>query len=87
MNFDDINKEIDEYVKVLDKVADGNDFSLVALYVTDIIQNGSYVIYSSKAKGIMDVAYQTDVNEGFFVPGCVSRKKHIVPLIMGVLEN
>jgi transketolase len=69
------------------EVADGNDFSLVALYVTDIIQNGSYVIYSSKAKGIMDVAYQTDVNEGFFVPGCVSRKKHIVPLIMGVLEN
>lgn len=87
MNFDDINKEIDGYIDVLNKVAEGNDYSLVALYVTDIIQNGSYVIYSSKAKGIMDVAYQTDVNEGYFVPGCVSRKKHIVPLIMGVLES
>ena len=87
MNFDDINKEIDEYIKVLDSVAEGNEYSLVALYVTDIIQNGSYVIFSSKAKGIMDVAYQTDVTEGFFVPGCVSRKKHIVPLIMGVLES
>ena len=87
MNFDDINKEIDGYIDVLDKVAEGNDYSLVALYVTDIIQNGSYVIFSSKAKGIMDVAYQTDVNEGYFIPGCVSRKKHIVPLIMGVLES
>ena len=87
MNFDDINKEIDGYIDVLNKVADGNDYSLVALYVTDIIQNGSYVIYSSKAKGIMDVAYQTDVNQGYFVDGCVSRKKHIVPLIMGVLES
>ena len=87
MNFDDIKKELDEYVKVLDSVAVANDYSLVALYVTDIIQNGSYVIYSSKAKGIVDLAYQADVNQGYFVEGCVSRKKHIVPLIMDVLEN
>ena len=55
--------------------------------VTDIIKNGSYVIYNTKGKNIMDIAYQTDVSEGYFVDGCVSRKKHVVPTIMSILEN
>lgn len=87
MNFDEIEKEIDEYIKVIDNVADANNYALVALYVTDIIKNGSYVIYNTKGSGIMDLAYQKNVDEGYFVEGCVSRKKHVVPLIMGVLDN
>lgn len=87
MNFDEIEKEIDEYVKVIDNVAEANNYALVALYVTDIIKNGSYVIFNTKGSGIMDVAYQTSINQGYFIPGCVSRKKHVVPLIMEILEN
>ena len=87
MNFDDINNELDEYVDVLDKVAEHNDYSLVALYVTDIVKNGSYVIYNRKASNIMALAYQEDVYEGYFVEGCVSRKKHVVPVIMSILES
>ena len=87
MNFDDINNELDEYIDVLDKVAEHNDYSLVALYVTDIVKNGSYVIYNRKASNIMALAYQEDVYEGYFVEGCVSRKKHVVPVIMSILES
>jgi len=87
MNFDEILKEIDQYVEVLNKVAEANNYALVALYVTDIIKNGSYVIFNKKASGIMDVAYQSNIPEGYFVEGCVSRKKHVVPLIMEILEN
>ena len=87
MNFDDIEKEMDGYIHVLDKVAESNNYALVALYVTDIIKNGSYVIFSTKGKGIMDVAYQKDMSEGTFIDGCVSRKRNVVPLIMEVLEN
>lgn len=87
MNFADIEKEMDGYIHVLDKVAESNNYALVALYVTDIIKNGSYVIFSTKGKGIMDVAYQKDMSEGTFIDGCVSRKRNVVPLIMEVLEN
>lgn len=87
MNFDDISKEIDEYVKVLDKVSEANNYSLVALYVTDIIKNGSYVIFNTKGKNIMEILYQDGVEEGYFVMGCVSRKKHVIPQIMSILEN
>ena len=87
MNFDDIKKELDGYVEVLDKIAEANHFVLVALYVTDIIQNGSYVIYNTKGQNIVDLVYQKDMKEGDFIPGCLSRKKHIVPLIMQILES
>lgn len=87
MNFDSISREIDEYVKVLDKVSEANNYTLVALYVTDIIKNGSYVIFNTKGKNIMEIAYQDGIEEGYFIRGCVSRKKHVVPQIMSILEN
>lgn len=87
MNFADIEKELDEYIKVLDNVSEANNYALVALYVTDIIKNGSYVIYNTKAQNLMEVAYDSDVCEGYFIDGCVSRKKHIVPLIMGIIDD
>ena len=87
MNFDEIEKEIDEYVKVLDRVAEGNHYQLVALYVTDIVKNGSYILYNQKGANIMELAYQDDIYEGYFVDGCVSRKKHVVPIIMEILES
>ena len=87
MNFDEIEKEIDGYIHVLDKVAEANNYQLVALYVTDIVRNGSYIIYNTKGKNIVDTAYQKDVDQGDFIDGCVSRKRNVVPLIMDVLDN
>lgn len=88
MNFEEIEKDIDEYIKTLDEVSEANNYSLTALYVTDIIKNGSYVIFNKKAQEIMNVAYeQKEVEEGSFIPNCVSRKKHVVPLIMEIFEN
>jgi len=87
MNFEEILNEIDKYVEVLDKVAEANNYALVTLYVTDIIKNGSYVIFNTKGSGTINLAYQEEIQEGHFVPGCVSRKKHVVPIIMEVLEN
>ena len=87
MDFSDIKKELDEYIDVLDRVAEVNNYQLVALYITDIIKNGSYVLYNRKADGLMGLAYQKDMSEGAFIEGCVSRKKHVVPIIMEILEN
>lgn len=86
MNFEEIEKDIDKYIEALNKEAEANNHTLVALYVTDIVNNGSYVIYNSKAYNLMDLVYE-GVQEGYFVEGCLSRKKHIVPLIMSILEN
>ena len=88
MNFDEIEKEIDEYIKVLDEISDANNYDFLALYVTDIIKNGSYVLYNTKAQDKVEVIYnELEVREGFFVEGCVSRKKNVIPLVMDIFEN
>ncbi len=88
MNFDDIAKDLDGYIHVLDEVAESNNYALVTLYVTDIIKKGSYVIFNKKGQDTINVMYnKSTVPEGYFVENCVSRKKHVVPLIMEIFEN
>src|SRR5699024_3345953 len=79
MNFEERKRELTDYVATLDEVAEANHYDFVALYVTDIIQNGSYVIFNTKGQEVVDVVYQKEkIPEGYFVENCVSRKKHVV---------
>ena len=86
-NFDEISKDLENYLSVLDKEAEANNYSLLALYITDIIKNGSYVIYNRKAKDLMDQAYDMDFSEGEYLQDCVSRKKNVVPVLMASFEK
>ena len=87
MNFQDIKKDLDTYVATLDEVAEANHYYLVALYITDIITNGSYVLYNRKAQDLMNLAYQKEMEEGSYIANCVSRKKHVVPVLMDIFEK
>ena len=68
-------------------MAEANHYTIVALYITDIITNGSYVIYNRKAQDIFEVAYHEGIKEGEYLENCISRKKHVVPVLMEVLEK
>ena len=69
MNFADIESELDKYIDVLDRVAEANNYNLVCLYVTDIIKNGSYVLFNRKGLGTMRLAYNEEVGEGYLYAG------------------
>ena len=82
-NPDEILEEKEEYVDLLNQVADGEDYYFVALFVTDIIKKGSYVLYSKRAENILRNVYKReDLTQGTFLEGVVSRKKQILPGIM-----
>ncbi|MBR4619095.1 MAG: putative manganese-dependent inorganic diphosphatase [Bacilli bacterium] len=87
MNFEDINKDIDKYIKVMNDAAESNNYSLVVLYVTDIIKNGSYIIFNDKGQDIINQTYDKEIHVGDFIDKCVSRKKNVIPLIMDAFEN
>lgn len=87
-SFNDYVRDIDEYVAELNEIAYNNDYKVVALFITDIIENNSYVIYNSNAKEILEDAFSVnELIEGKLLKGFVSRKKQIVPLIMEILEK
>ncbi len=80
------NKE--EYINLLNNIAEGSNYYFVILFITDIIKKGSYIIYSNRAEPILRKAYKNDnLKQGSFLTGIISRKKQIVPRIMIEMES
>ncbi len=87
MDFDSLKENIDEYVEKLNDIAK-RDYSTVTLFITDIVENGSYVLYNQDAKHIIEDSFDlAEVEEGTFIPNLVSRKKQMLPQIMETLEK
>lgn len=83
-----ILEEKEEYIKLLNDVAADNNYYFVAFFITDIINQGSYVLYSSRAEEILRRAYKDDtLTQGTFLKNVVSRKKQILPNIMIEMEE
>jgi len=88
LNIDEIEKEKDEYIKLINNVAENNDYHIVALFATDIIKNGSYIYYNDNAKEVLDNCFDVDeFKQGCYLDGIVSRKKQMIPNIMDAIEN
>ena len=88
MNIEEVMEEIDDYVKLVNDVSDKNNYYFVCLFITDILNNGSYVVYSNNASNIIRNIFNTqNIKQGMFVKDILSRKKQVVPLIMGEIEN
>ena len=87
LDFDNIKENIEEYIHILDEMVETN-YNTVLIFITDIIKNGSYVLYNTKAKDVIEDAFGLkDVYEGIFLPKMVSRKKQILPRILSVMED
>lgn len=87
-NIDEIMEEKEEYVKLINEIAENNGYQIVALFATDIIKNGSYMFYNDSAKDIIDRAFGIEnIYQGYYLENIVSRKKQIIPNIMNSLEN
>ena len=56
IDIDNITEKLDEYVTVLDEMAETN-FNVVVIFITDIIKNGSYVIYDTKSQDLIEDAF------------------------------
>ena len=52
------------------------------LSITDIFKNGSYILFNSDAKDVIQNAFGDNITQGDFIEGMVSRKKQILPPLM-----
>ena len=84
----EIDDAKNEYINIINKEAKNNEYSIIALFATDIIKNGSYIYFNDGAKEILELAFVIkDLEEGNYLDNCVSRKKQIIPAIIDVLEK
>ena len=78
----DITNNSDKYIELINQIAKNNNYYLVALFVTDILTNGSYIYYNESAFDILDECFGRDLVQGKYLDGIVSRKKQVIPVIM-----
>ena len=87
MNIDEILEHQEELLNLIERTAKNNNYTLITLFVTDIINNGSYMFYNEKAAEILENCFDTEIQQGAYIAGCVSRKKQIIPPIMDYLDK
>lgn len=86
-DFSEFENNINDYVKVLDEIAE-NDYEVMALFVTNILTNNSYVIYNTNSENIIKNAYDlTEIKQGYMLENVLSRKKQILPNLISVVEK
>lgn len=83
----EVLNEKDEYISLLNMVCEKNNYLFVCLFVTNILENGTYVLFSDRAKETLESAFNIEnFEEGTFLKGIVSRKKQILPVLMNDME-
>lgn len=88
MNTDEIMDKQDEFIDEINQIAKSQGFTAVSLFVTDILKNGSFILFNKDAKEIFAKSFGLDtISQGHFFEGLVSRKKQVMPKIMNHLEN
>lgn len=87
-NINIFNDRLMEIIEELDQMAEANDFVTCTLFITNFLNNNSYLFYSTKSKDLLSRAFDvSEIKQGYIFEGLLSRKKQIVPEIMAELED
>ena len=84
---DRIFDELDAYLEKLEEINTKEGYKFTIILVTDILKNGSYLLFTKDAKSVLEDAYNIeDIKQTYYIDGLVSRKKQIIPLIISKLN-
>ena len=83
-----LSEHLEPLTKALDDLRDKRGLDFAMLLVTDIVRGSSRLIISSNAPPILDDLPYPPLNDGTRdAPGVVSRKKQLLPVVLGLLES
>lgn len=88
VNIEELDNLKNELCETFNNSMKEQGYSLVMLFATDIIREGSYVYYSDSAKDIIEKAFDIEnLYQGCFINGIISRKKQMIPSLVNVFEE
>lgn len=87
LDIDNILKDKDNYLMEMDKLMKETGVKRFIFAVTDIIKNGSYILYDSKSEDVIKKAFNIKkIEQGVFLKSVVSRKQQIVPAVLDAID-
>jgi manganese-dependent inorganic pyrophosphatase len=82
----DVDQYAQTYIDALQKIADSQGLDWALLMVTDVLRENS-VLLASNNKANRDLPY-TKIDEQIYdMPGVMSRKKQLLPMLLSVTSN
>lgn len=88
MDIDGILNNKEEYIDRLNEISKQKKFDVVGLFITDILNESSYILYSDNSHSILKAAFNLDnLEQGLLLKGVVSRKKQIMPNLIYTLDK
>jgi len=88
LNAEEILNNKEKYIEVLTKLKIDKKYSMIILCLTDIIENGSYILYDiENEEHVKDALELNEIYEGIYINGILSRKKQIVPKFMTYIKK
>lgn len=75
------------YIELLNKISKELNYTITALFITDIMNNCSHCLYNDSSKNILSECFKQTMYQGISLNNVISRKKQIIPAIMEILEK
>lgn len=87
LDIKEIMNRKDEFINLIDGITDDKDYYLIIMAVTDIVNEGSYIFYTSSREKLVKMIFEEEAYQGIYIDKCVSRKKQIVPKVISALNQ
>lgn len=81
ISVDELLNKKEKFINIMNNLSNNNEYDVAALFIIDILNNGSYIFYNDKAHNILDNCFN-NLEQGTFLQGIISRKKQIIPTII-----
>ncbi|SMB96642.1 manganese-dependent inorganic pyrophosphatase [Desulfonispora thiosulfatigenes DSM 11270] len=86
LDIEDVFNRKNEFINYIDKVNNQKNYFLTIILVTDILKNGSYILFKSSNNSVIQKAFDQIPIQGMFVENLVSRKKQAIPRILDAIN-
>ncbi|MDI9477007.1 MAG: putative manganese-dependent inorganic diphosphatase [Natronincolaceae bacterium] len=88
MDPDSLKDMKSDLISLMEEKADKHGYSTFMLMLTDIFNEASEMVVVGQNKELIAGAFEKELsNNSFYVPGVLSRKKQVVPLITNAITN
>lgn len=86
LSAEEILSEKEKYIETMEAIKNAKGYSMLVMFITDIMKKGSFVLYCEGAKRRLEDAMEIEeMHQGIFMKGILSRKKQIMPRLMKIV--
>lgn len=82
LDIDEVLKRKEEFISFIKEVSYNKSHYLTLVLITDIVNEGSYLLFESQNEKLLDMAFNCKVEEGSYIDDLVSRKKQVIPKLV-----